>query len=83
MTNEDGRNVEAPGILVGRKADASRVVDPAVPPHQIDRAVIPPDPYESYESYLYRVRAHRTNAEIAMRPKKAGDDESGGGLNHP
>jgi len=83
MTNEDGRNVEAPGIPVGQKADAPRVVDPATPPHQIDRAVRPPDQYESYDSYLYRVRAHRTNAEIAMRPKKAGDDEPGGGLHHP
>lgn len=83
MTNEDGRNVEPSGTPEDQKADAPRVVDPAAKPHQIDRAVRPPDQYESYERFLYRVRAHRTTADIAMRPKKAGDDEPGGGLNHP
>jgi len=77
MANEDGRNVEPSGTLEDQKADAPRVVDPAAKPHQIDQAVKSPDQYESYESYLYRVRAHRTNAEIAMRPKKAGDDQPG------
>lgn len=74
MANRDGRNVEPPGTLEDSKADAPRVVDLAAKPHQIDRVARPPDQYESYESYLYRVRAHRTDAEIAMRPKKAGND---------
>lgn len=83
MSNEDGRNVELPRTIKDRGVDVPRVVDPVVTPPQIDRAATPPDPYESYESYLYRVRAHRTDAEIAMRSKKAGDDRPGGGLNHP
>ena len=74
MTNADGREIGPPGTIDDQKADEPLVVEPAATPHPIDPGVKSPDQYESYDSYLYRIRAHRTNAEIAMRAKDTGND---------
>lgn len=75
MTKVDGQNVRTRGTVDDPKTDAYKVIDATTPPHQIDRESKTPGQNESYDNYLYRIRAHHTNAEKRMRTKKIENHE--------
>jgi len=73
MTKDDGQNVRTQGTVDDQKTDVPKVIDTSTPPPQIDRKSKTPSQHESYDNYLYRIRAPHTNAEKTMGGKKIGN----------